>query len=52
MVSNFRARDMAAGTLSLRLADGEQVNGLAKVDMLAKLRQEIDTKSQVSVFKS
>jgi threonyl-tRNA synthetase len=44
------ARDVEAGTYSLRLADGSQVQGLAKEELITKLSQEAASKSATSVF--
>ena len=43
-------KDVEAGTLSLRLASGQQVQGLKPEDLLAKLREEADKKLLASIF--
>ncbi|MFA6004269.1 MAG: threonine--tRNA ligase, partial [Elusimicrobiota bacterium] len=43
-------KDVAAGTLSIRLRDGRQFNGISEADFIAKLKQEIAEKRLTPIW--
>ena len=45
------AKEAQEKTLTVRLRDGKNINGLALSDVIAKLKEEADSRSLVNLFK-